>query len=409
MLAGISADPADQGVTRVSWTREYAEGADFVKQRMKKAGLEVWADAAGNICGCLKGEAPKGSILSGSHLDTVLLGGAFDGAMGIVCALEAARLLRENGAVLQNNYKVLAMAEEEGTRTGKVLTGSAYIKESLEKTAKEAEACLLAGSDKEGKKLGEIISEYRNMEKIKLPQRSLLTQEPMVFLEVHAEQGPVLEREKIQIGIVENIRGIKSFEVTLTGESGHPGTVPMSMRCDPSLAAYEICLLASRYVKTYWDEDATITFGRMEVRPGSDNSIPGKVKFSVDIRFRYPEIGALVEQKVMELVRKQEQKMGFQVKSRPQMEKMPVPMDKITENVLEQICRFRKKTWMRMDSGAGHDAMNFAQICPTAMIFSPCRNGISHNIKELVSEEDMKNAAEVLYETIIKLDGELGK
>lgn len=409
MLAGISADPVDKGITRVSWTEEYARGTDFMKQRMQKAGLEVWEDTAGNICGCLKGEAPKGSILSGSHLDTVFFGGAYDGAMGVVCALEAARLLRENGIRLRNHYKVLAMVEEEGTRTGNVLTGSTYLRESVEKTLEEADFRLRNLSDKSGEKLGKVISCYQKMEKIKSPMRSILEREPMVFIEVHAEQGPVLERENKKIGIVENIRGIINFEVTLSGDSGHPGTVPMSMRKDPSLAVYEICLRASHYVKEHYNEDATITFGRLEVRPGSGNSIPGEVMFSVDIRFRCPEVGAAVEQKVMELVRDQERKMGYQAERKLYVHKPPVPMDASVSRLLEHVCGRQKKTWMRMDSGAGHDAMNFAGICPTAMIFAPCRDGISHNVKELVSEENMQNAVDVLYETIIRLDGGMGK
>ena len=264
-LTEMSATPPKEGITRVSWTGEYVEGTDFIKRRMQEAGLEVWEDRMGNVCGCLRGENPKGSILSGSHLDTVHCSGAFDGVMGVICALETARLLQENGIRLQNHYKVLAMAEEEGTRTEHVLAGSTYIRSCLETTAGVSGAELPDLETKDGKKLWEVIRGYKEAEKIKVPERPILQREKMVYVEVHDEQGPVLERNEMEIGIVDQIRGILNFEICLRGISGHPGTVPMSERRDCSLAAYEICLLASRYVREYFDQEATITFGEMEL------------------------------------------------------------------------------------------------------------------------------------------------
>ncbi len=403
MLAEISATPREEGITRISWTEEYARGSDYVKRRMQEAGLDVREDRAGNLAGCLHGSDPAGSILSGSHIDTVICSGAYDGIQGVVCALEAARLLQENGISLKNHYKVLAMAEEEGTRTGCVLTGSTSIRREL------AGEELPDITGKDGTPLRDILRQYRGFQEVHVKEGSLLKQEPMIFVEVHDEQGPMLEQEGIDIGIVEHIRGIRNFDVILTGQSGHPGTVPMSARRDCSLAAYEICLKASRYVLEHYDREATITFGKMLIRPGSSNSIPGEAEFSVDIRFGDKEAGLQIAEKVRGLAQEAAQALGLQVAFREHMSKDVVPMSKSVQAIVEGVCRRQGFTFRRMDSGAGHDAMNFAAFCPAAMIFSPCAGGISHNVREYVSEESLAKAADVLYETIIELDKEIGK
>ncbi len=402
-LAAISSTPAEDGITRVSWTEEYARGTDYVKRRMQEAGLEVTEDEAGNLCGCRRGSSPVGSILSGSHLDTVFCSGAYDGIQGVACALEAARLLEENGIRLRNHYKVLGMAEEEGTRTGCVLTGSTCIRRELEGKG------LPDITGRDGRPLREILEEYRGFQQVQVPRASLLQREPMAYVEIHDEQGPVLEQAGEEIGIVEHIRGIRNFDVILTGASGHPGTVPMTARRDCSLAAYAVCLAASRYVEEHFDKEATITFGKMLVRPGSSNSIPGEAEFSVDIRFGSREAGEDIVQKVRALVQEQAQEAGLQVQLREHMSKDVVPMAGRLQEIIQEVCWRQGLSARRMDSGAGHDAMNFAAVCPSAMIFTPCRDGVSHNVKEYVPEASLGMAADVLYETILELDKEIGK
>lgn len=396
-LATMSDTALKTGITRISWTREYAQGTDFIKTKMLEAGLEICEDKIGNICACLNGSNPKGSILSGSHLDTVRCGGAFDGVMGVICALEVARLLKNNVIKLKNNYKILAMVEEEGTSTGNVLTGSSYIRKCFENDMSGVEKLL---PDKE------IVQSYKEGEKVIVEEYPLLKKEKMVFIEVHNEQGPILEKSKKEIGIVNRIRGIINFEVNLKGISGHPGTVPMSARCDCSLAAYEICLNASDYVKKYYEEEATITFGKMNLWPGSSNCIPGEVTFSVDIRFGNRTIGEIIEKKVLELVETQ-QKKGIQATYKMHMKTAPTQLDDRLSEVIDNVCEQKNYERMKLDSGAGHDTINFAKICPSAMIFSPCKEGISHNVREYVEKKDIENVTNVLYETILRLDKEI--
>ena len=400
-LAALSSTPAEQGITRISWTREYAQGADYIKGRMQQAGLEVREDEAGNLGGLLRGQDPDlAPIVSGSHLDTVWYAGAYDGVLGVAAALECARILRENHIQLRRDYLVVGMVEEESSRTGRVLTGSSWICAQLQGLPLPRIQSL------EGERFEKMLADYRAWQQIQTPPAPLLSRTPLAFLEVHDEQGPVLEQRGIALGVVEQIRGILNLEVSLTGASGHPGTVPMSARHDPSLAAYQVCLDADRYVRTHYGDCATITFGKMEIRPGSSNSIPGQAVFSVDIRFDREEAGKEIQSYLRSRLEKCAGSQGLELSVQLRTEKAPVSMDSRLCALLQRACREEGCSPLLMSSGAGHDSMNFAPLCPTAMLFTPCRGGISHNAAEYVAPEHMALAAQVLCQTILLLDKE---
>lgn len=400
-LSRISSTPPEQGITRISWTEEYARGTDYIKKRMEETGLRIWEDGLGNVCGLMEGEPGRGVMVTGSHLDTVICSGAYDGIQGVVCALEAARFLRDNQIKLSHSLEIIGMAEEEGTRTGNVLTGSSYICRSL------ADEEILCRKDLDGVSLDGILRQYRRDETVKTGRHRALEEPPAVFIEVHDEQGPVLEQKGIEIGIVQKIRGIIQFEVRMKGKGGHPGTVPMSLRRDSSLAAYQVCLRASSFVEREYNDEATITVGKMKLLPGSGNSIVQETIFSVDIRFSSQDIGDRIEQQFGRYLDEAARQGNLSVEIKPFTRKGPVALDETVMDAVRQSCLDMGQPYLLMDSGAGHDSMNFAAICPTAMIFSPCAGGVSHNVEEYVTEKALEKVTEALIRTIIRLDKEI--
>lgn len=400
-LSRISSTPPEQGITRISWTREYARGTDYIKQRMEETGLQIWEDDLGNVCGLMKGNPGKGVIVTGSHLDTVICSGAYDGIQGVACAMEAARYLMVNRIKLNHSLEIIGMVEEEGTRTGNVLTGSAYLCRSL------ADGTVPYYKDPDGVSLDEMLRQYRKEETRKVDRRRALEEPPAAFIEIHDEQGPVLEQKGIEIGIVRKIRGIINFEVRMKGKGGHPGTVPMNLRRDSSLSAYEVCLKASRFVEQEYNDEATITVGKMKLLPGSGNSIVQETVFSVDIRFSSQDIGERIKQQVHKYLEEAARQRGLSVEIKSFTRKPPCPLDEKMIDAVRQSCLDMGEACLLMDSGAGHDSMNFASICPTVMIFSQCAGGISHHVEEYVSEKALEKVTEVLIRTIIRLDKEI--
>lgn len=400
-LSRISSTPIRQGITRISWTREYAKGAGYIKKRMEETGLQTWEDDLGNVCGLLKGKPGMGVIATGSHLDTVICSGAYDGVQGVACAIEAARYLRDNRIGLSHSLEIIGMAEEEGTRTGNVLTGSSYICQSL---VNREIPCY---KDSDGVSLDEILGQYRQEAGMNAECRRAFLEPPAAFLEVHDEQGPILEQKGIEIGIVRKIRGIINFEVRLKGKGGHPGTVPMNLRRDSSLAAYEVCLKAGSFVEREYNDEATITVGKMKLLPGSGNSIVQETVFSVDIRFSAQAIGERIEKQVHMYLDEAVRQRNLTMEIKPFTRKPPVPLDERIMEAVRKSCLDMGEDYLMMDSGAGHDSMNFASICPTAMIFSPCAGGVSHNVEEYVSPNALEKVTEALIRTIIRLDKEI--
>ena len=391
-------EPGSAGITRIGFTPTYRRGAEFFKERMAQAGLVVREDSIGNVYGRLEGskhDLPV--ILSGSHLDTVRCAGAYDGIAGAVCALEAARMLKENGIVLRHPYEVMGGIEEEGTRVGQVLLGSKFV------TGVFDESDLDRIRDEDGTSLRHVLAEYAHADTVPARRNK---GECLAVLELHDEQGPVLEEEGIDVGIVERIVAISWLSVTVSGFAGHAGTVPMSLRQD---AAWGACRLIDRilvHTKEKYAHTATATVGRLELQPGSANCIPASCTFTVDLRSGEIDTVEEITDYIRTQARVVEAECDVTIDVRVGSKTDAIELDKHLREVLARSCNALGITHRPLNSGAGHDAMVFSSHWPTAMLFVPCAKGITHNPEEHVLPEQLARGTDVLYQTILTLDRE---
>ena len=393
-------EPCECGTQRPSYTPEYRLGIDYVKARMEEFGLETREDHVGNLYGLLRGTDPSAPvIISGSHLDSVKCSGAYDGIAGVLCALEAARMIRESGQPLTHSLEVMGTVGEEGTRFGQALIGSQLVEGSWG----EAELDEFRGME-DGLTLRQAIRAYG------LPgdtQGVCRRHEPVkAFVELHAEQGPVLENAGISIGVVENIVAISWLHVTVHGIASHPGTIPMSVRSDACASACKMIFAVTDYAREKYDGDATVTTGKQEVFPGNTNCIPSRCDFTIDIRtcngdYRDDLVRFILEQK--DVVAKS---CRVEIEVQEEMRKSPTALDPMVQQCIEDSCKKLGYSWRRMNSGAGHDAMIFARIWPTGMVFLPSHKGLTHHPDELIPPEDLAKGADVLYETFRLLDAQ---
>lgn len=390
-------EPCDGGVTRVGLTKTYRLGIDYIKLQMHDIGLIVREDDIGNVYGVLKGQNPSlPSIISGSHLDTVRNAGAFDGIAGVVCALEVARMLKEQNIRLQHTFEILATVEEEGTHFGTVLLGSRFIAgEFLEEDRDRL-------CNDNGQTLRQILTDYSNNITTIPVKRDPNTIK--AFLELHDEQGPVLETTKTDIGIVNNIVAIGQMIVTLTGFAGHAGTVPMTLRQDAGIAGCAFISNLNQYALRKYAEHATLTVGKLSLLPNSANCIPNQCTFTLDIRSGDPDIVHDMMNYVKQVATIIDLEYSVSSDVKQISFKAPVMMDASLRQLIEKTCIDLGLSYRHLNSGAGHDAMIMAGICPTAMLFVPCYKGITHHPDESVSWDDMAKGTDVLFNTILQLD-----
>ncbi len=392
-------EPCTAGTTRIGFTQTYRQGTEYLKDAMRAIGLSVREDSVGNVYGRLEGsEKNFPAILSGSHMDTVRCAGAYDGISGVICALEAARMLREDKIILKHPFEVIGTMEEEGTRFGQVLLGSQYIARIFG----EEELDRIKDSD------GITLREARQMY---LPEDTCPayreTNEILAFLELHDEQGPILEKENIDIGIVENIVAISWLTITVKGFAGHAGTVPMPLRQDAMTGASRLIQDIADFTTKNYSYKATATIGRLELLPGSSNCIPSKCTFTVDLRSgkttSINELTDFIKIRSREIANEFELEIDVHIDSY----KNSIAMDYQLRQILKKSCNRLGYSCKDIDSGAGHDAMIFAGRWPTAMLFVPCVKGITHNPEEYVYPEALEKGADVLYHTILELDEKL--
>ena len=398
-LKNIS-EPCQCGTTRYSYSKAYKKGVSYVRGVMEACGLKTREDGVGNLIGTLPGTEPGLSkILSGSHLDTVRCAGAFDGIAGVLCAIEAARMVKESGVPLRHTYEALGMIGEEGTRFGKALLGSQFIAgiygaDELDEFVGTEDGKTMRQAMKEYGLCGELDGVSKKGENVK------------AFLEIHGEQGPVLEQGKKEIGIVDTIVGLSWLVVKVTGQAGHSGTVPMNLRKDAGTGAFHLLCRIHDYVYENYCGQATLTAGQLTLSPGSMNSIPGQCEFSLDIRSGEEKIIRDILSHLERYAGEIREKYSMQVEIQELTRKEPVKMDTQLADSIEKTCEELGYTNMRLNSGAGHDSMVFAKLWNTAMIFLPNRDGISHHPDEWIDYEAMEAGSRVLYEMIRKLDKE---
>jgi len=389
-LAKFGMDDSGHGY-RVAFTKGDIEGRAWFKELMKKAGLEVSVDAGGNIIGKRKGKNQSlKPIAFGSHIDMVPDGGNYDGTLGSISALEVIEVLNENKIVTEHPLEVIIFANEEGGTIGsKALTGLLSA-EGLKKVSQSgltmAEGIKAVGGDPD------------NIQSCIRKKGDLHT-----FLELHIEQGGILENENLQIGVVEGIVGMMDWDVTIEGFSNHAGSTPMNMRKDALLAASRLVIAVNEIITSVPGKQVG-TVGKIAALPGASNVIPGKVTMSLEIRdLAIEKVEMLfgeVQKRAEAIAADSKTNITFQ----PQFTIKPALA---TKPLLEKINASAKNlgfTTKFMQSGAIHDSQNMSLIAPMAMIFVPSVGGISHSPKEFTKTVDMTNGANVLFQTILDVD-----
>jgi allantoate deiminase len=378
----------DGGVRRVAWSPELFAAYDLVAGRMRALGLEVSTDPAGNLIG--KWNAGTGApVVVGSHLDTVPVGGAFDGALGVVCAVHAVALLQEQGLEPERPLWVVAFMDEEGTRFGAALFGSrAFTGEDVSALADRV--------DDDGVSLRDAMAAAGFA-----PERAAAANAVggiAAFLELHVEQGPVLEADGIDIGIVTSIVGLRGYRVRLRGQANHAGTTPMRLRRDALAGAARVALELRAFARAR--EDVTANVGKLTVEPGGANVVPGFADFTIDVRAATADAIAELERHVAATVARVAAEEGLDADLQPTFELDPVELDPELVAVIERAAAKEGASWKRLASGAGHDAMVVAPHVPTAMIFVPSRDGVSHAPDEYTSPEHAELGMRVLAATL---------
>ena len=394
-LAAFSED--EGALTRRFATPALRDASDAVRDWMGAAGMSVREDAAGNVIGTYEGtDAGAGTLLLGSHLDTVRDAGRYDGALGVLVAIAAVARLAARGERLPFALEVYAFSDEEGTRFGTAYLGSAAVAAGFDED-------WLARRDGDGTTMGDALRAY-GCDPGALAGARRDADGLIGYVEVHIEQGPVLERAGTPVGVVEAIAGQTRWDVELRGRAGHAGTVPMDGRRDALCAAAELVLAVEEAGRTRPGLVATV--GELVVLPGAANVIPGAVRLSVDVRHgddaARREALAQLEAEAERIAAERE----VELATVPRFDHGAVRCSPELVAALERAVRARGVEPLRLVSGAGHDAVQLAALAPVGMLFVRCAGGVSHDPAESVAEEDVAVALDVLDELLAGLAGD---
>lgn len=396
-LAEFGKNP-EGGVSRVGFTDLDLAGRAFVMGLMREAGLEVRVDPAGNIFGRRSGSEKLPVLLFGSHVDSVPHGGNYDGDVGTLGALEVIRALHEARLTTRHPLELVIWTNEEGGRFYSGLFGSSAAAGILP-------ADILARQDENGEKLSDWLSRMGG-DAPKIAAAKIAPGSIAGYLELHIEQGAVLDEAKIPIGVVTGIVGISLRTCTATGFANHAGTTPMNRRKD-ALAAASRAVLAVRDEVRNEPGSQVGTVGSMKIEPGASNVIPGRVTFPVELRDldkqKIDRIAARILQRFEEISRQE----NVQITCAAPDFHAPALTAKAFQEAIRAAASDAGLRTLDLPSGAGHDAQNAARFAPVGMIFVPSRAGISHSPLEYTSPEQATNGAEVLYRTLLKLDAQL--
>jgi ureidoglycolate amidohydrolase len=394
-LAQISDTPYPS-VTRVLFTGPDMRGRDWMVERCEAAGLDVRFDAVGNLFARWEGAEPElAAVATGSHTDAIPNAGRFDGVVGVLGGLEAIRSLKASGLTPRRSIELIVFTAEEPTRFGIGCVGSRMMSGQLDP---ERAAGL---TDADGVTLEEarLAAGYAG---------ALSSVRPAVghyraFVELHIEQGPLLERDHVQVGVVTAIAAPATLRVDLTGPGGHAGAVLMADRADPMVAAAELVSAVDAIARSSGGSDTVATCGLVDVFPGAVNSIPREVRLSIDVR----DTDGARRDRVVDAIRAKGRDAAARrgVGHRDELLNADPPATCAPEIVaqIEAVCAEQGVIAQRMISRAYHDSLFMAQICPTGMIFIPCRGGVSHRPDEFSSPEDIARGAAVLAGTLANL------
>jgi len=390
-LKNFGVNRSTNGNNRIAFSEYNIEALDYLEKKLNRMGLETNRDAAGNLIALKKGKNNNlKPIAFGSHIDAVPNGGHYDGQVGVLGAIECLEVIIENKIITSHPLELIIFSNEEGGVFGSRAIAGSLTNESL----KVITASGLTNS--EGiKKLG---GDPNNLLKTKREFQSL-----HAFIELHIEQGSILYDEKIDIGIVEGIVGIRWWDVQIMGFSNHAGTTPMNKRKDAMLAAAQFILGVNEIVKSIPGTQVG-TVGRIKSFPGVPNVIPGKIILSLELR----DLNENKLDSIFNLIENNAKKIAKETGTSFSFNSIPIGKSAFTDTIIQKIIKdqaveLNLKTKL-MPSGAGHDAQEMIHVAPTGMIFIPSKNGISHSPEEFSSINDMKNGTQLLLRTILKID-----
>ncbi|WP_119165305.1 Zn-dependent hydrolase [Algihabitans albus] len=383
------------GVCRLALTEADKAGRDLVVGWMRELGLQISIDAIGNIVGLrpsrTTGAAARAPVMTGSHIDTVRTGGRYDGNLGVLAGLEVMESLNEAGVETEHPLAVAVFTNEEGARFAPDMMGSlVYVGGLPLEDALATEGIDGTRVDAELRKIG-----YDGAAPVGAPA-------VRAFVELHVEQGPVLEREGVTLGAVESLQGISWTEFSVSGVSNHAGTTPMRLRHDAGyLAGATITFVRDLTRELGGDQVGTV--GAIEFGPNLVNVIPNRARFTVDLRNTDEDILQEAERRLRGFVAKTAEQEGLTIEQRQLARFEPVLFDAALVARIEEIAGRLGHSVRRLPSGAGHDAQMLARICPAAMIFVPSVGGISHNVREFTDASDIAAGADVLLHILLEL------
>ena len=378
-----------KGCTRLPFTKEARAGVNYLKSIMEEAGLEVFEDTAGNIFGLLQGENPEEPcVMMGSHYDSVINGGDYDGIAGVILAIEVARLLKEEGIQPKRNYVAAGFCDEEGMRFGTGYFGSGAMlgHRDVDYTKKF--------TDTDNITIYEAMKEYGLIPE-RIGEAAWKKGSIGCFMEAHIEQGPVLDSEKTEIGLVNCIVGIQRYMISVHGRADHAGTTPMEMRMDAVDAATKVISRIADWAREKTD-GTVATVGYMKTIPGGMNIVAEEVQFTVDIRSSNNDNINDIVHRIRHALDREVGEMGGSYEMDNKLTITPVQLSPAMLQIMEDACKKKDYSYRYLPSGAGHDSLEIGQVLPTVMLFVPSKDGRSHCPVEFTKYSDIAKAAEIM-------------
>ncbi len=390
-LAEIGAIDGTEGCARLALTDEDRAGRDLVVSWRHDLDLDVTVDGIGNVVGVMAGTADDQPVMTGSHIDTVRTGGRYDGNLGVLAGLEVVETLQTAGVTPTRPLAVAFFSDEEGARFPPDMLGSLVYVGGM--SVEEAHA--IEGID--GTTVGAELDRIGYLGPGPLPGPA-----PHAFIELHVEQGPVLEAEGLTIGAVTGVQGISWAEVTVTGQSNHAGTTPMALRKDPGVVAFKVGAFVNELAHELGAPQVA-TVGRIEMHPNLVNVVPASATFTIDLRHTDNNVLVEAERRTKEFLAATAAAEHCTIETRSLARFDPVVFDETVICAVERAAASQNRTVRRMPSGAGHDAQMLARVCPTGMVFVPSVDGVSHNPAEYTSPDDLEAGANVLLQVMLEL------
>lgn len=395
-INSVTDDSMGDGINRLAYTPHDKKARELFKKECENAGLDVREDSVGNIFARRKGgDDTLAPVAFGSHLDTVVNGGEFDGILGVLAGLELMRSLNDEHISTKRALELIVFACEESSRFNISTLGSKVLSKKL------SSGSLTSVKDYKSRALSDIFLEF-GLDVSRVDSAADDFKAPECFFELHIEQGPLLDNEKIQIGIVSAIAAPLRFRLDIAGEAQHSGTTALKYRHDALCAAAEIILGIENIAKEMAENGVVATVGECKVAPGVMNVVPASASLLVDLRGISKEDRALAYERIIHIANEVSSRRGTTYKSTLLAVDEPVVLDGELVNLISQSAKELELSHVVMPSGAGHDSMHMADLCPTGMIFVPSKGGVSHNPAEHTDWADIMAGVRLLRDVVLK-------